>query len=269
MTQVNGGAIIDPREILTTAAIIIAIKSISDTPNGLVDIGGWLADRNLIFFDGMGDLSVTFSGKSPTSYFEGRKRVFFDAISPRLRELTICDRLRELEVADLIICVAILTRLIRKVAGSTENRFSVTGIDSLIEFVIRRGRKCIPTLDQVTRALAPSLARADATSGIRIARAMKGRWETARPRALDPELRVKCDVLRHVPRGKLIERLKGPSTPMESLSDQISGRPCATRRQSLDEHALLDGAIRELWIDFRLRPRAGPIWLFDSYDLAR
>ena len=79
--EVNVGAIIDPRE-LSTMVEIIAIKSITDTPTDLVDLGEWLTDRNITCIEELSDLSETFFGKFLISCLYGQNRVFLDLIHP-------------------------------------------------------------------------------------------------------------------------------------------------------------------------------------------
>ena len=117
--------------------------------------------------------------------------------------------------------------LIRHVAESTESRFSGPGIDSVSEFVIRFGQKCILTIGQVTRTLAPSLAYVAETSGVRIARAKKGRLDKSHPSAIGPDVRAEYEVLRNAPRAELTESLNGSSAPLEML--EKTDEPVALR----------------------------------------
>ena len=170
--EVNGGTRIDPREILTIVEII-AIRSTSDTPTDLTDLGEWLIDHKATQVEQLGDLSETFYGELSTGYFQYRKMVTFDLIFPRLSELALRGQLKEIEAADLLIRVTILTPLIRKVAENKENnnhedRFSGPGLDSLSEFVIWCDRKCIPTLDQVTRTLISAVSQVAMACEVRI-----------------------------------------------------------------------------------------------------
>ena len=264
---------IDPHENLTMVAII-AIRSTSDTPTDLTDLGEWLKNHKVTQAEELGDLSETFYGEFLTNYFQYHKVVTFDLIFPRLSELTLCDQLKEIEVADLLICVTILTPLIRKVTENKEDinqggRFSGPDLDSLSEFIIWCDQKCILTLDQVTRTLISSVTQVATTCEVRIDRAKKRRRETIRPGALDPDLRVKYDILRHVRRDELITGLRGPSTPLENLSETLGRWPCAFRREPSGEHATIDRALRKLWADFQERTRTGPFLLVDSYDMLR
>ena len=105
--EVNGGAKIYLHEILTMVGVI-ATRSTSDTPTDLTDLGEWLKDHKVTQVE-QGDLSETFYGGLLTSYIQYRKMVTFDLISPRLSGLTLRGQLKEIDVADLLICVAALT----------------------------------------------------------------------------------------------------------------------------------------------------------------
>ena len=261
----------DPQEILTMLAIL-AIRSISDTPTDLADLGEWIKEHKITQTRTLGDLTETYYGKFLMEYFKHRNPVSFDLIFPRLSELTICDQQKEIEVSDLLVSVAILTPLIQKATevernNRGEGRFSGPDMGNLSQFIIWCDQKCVLTLDQVTETLIPTVAQVAKTCGMRIDRAKKRRREAKRPGALDPDIRVKYDVRQHVCRDELILSLQGPSTPIESLSESLGRWPCALRREENNEQTTLDNAVRRLWADFSKRTRSRPFLLVDSHDL--
>ena len=271
--EVNGGTNFDPQEILTMVAII-AIRSSSDTPTDLIDLGVWLKDHSVTRLEDLNDLSETYYGKLLFNYFQHHKKVTFDLIYPRLSELTSCGHLKEIEVGDLLVCVTILTPLIRAVTenqkdNNQKDRFSGPDLGSLSKFVIWCDQKCVLTLDQVSRTLIPSVTHVAKTCQIRIDRAKKRRREITRPGTLSPDLRAKYDIRQHTSHDELITDLRGPSTPLENLTEVIGRWPCAIRREPSDEHATIGRALWKLRNDFRTQNRTRPFLLVDSHDFVR
>ena len=110
------------------------------------------------------------------------------------------------------------------------------------QLVLFWDQRCALALDSVTRSLIPSLAYLAATLGLKIDRAKKRKITHAIDGALDPSIRIRYEIPRHIPQEKIIDRLRWSITPLYDLSDAVGEIPCVFWGQNGPQHSRLTRA---------------------------
>ena len=199
--------------------------------------------------------NVTNWGHLPECYFKDlllkiyspHDHVTWGAIFPRFDQLVTLNRDTSFEVGDLLMATTILSPLIEKIgAGSTAGPLSDFQNDPTNEVLTRLvlfwGQKCALTLDSATRSLVPSMAYVASKLGLKIDRAKKRKMEYPPSGALDPAIRIRYEIPRHVPQDKILDRLRRSITPLYDLSDVVGEQPCVFWGQNGPQHAKLTRA---------------------------
>ena len=135
-----------------------------------------------------------------------------------------------IEIVDLLIATTMLFELIKMEEGRNElneNKESMcTDQGNMTQLVIRGNKTCWLTLDSMTIPLIKAMTIMATRLDIKLNRAKKRRVASTEDGALDPAMRIRYDLMRHVHPSKLLARLRKTRTPLQDLSLMMADWPC-------------------------------------------
>ena len=249
----------------------IALRSMRGWSVETADLSEWLClteNEKLTQFNQFPDCyfkDLLFMIYSPHDH------ISWDAIYPTFDQLVTHVWDRNTEIGDLLMVTTILLPLIEKtgVCCTVDPILDIQNDppnELIPQIILQWDQKCILTLDSVTRSLIPSIAYIASKLEMKIDRAKKRK--TGRPQigALGPTMRIRYETLRHVPRDKILDRLRRVITPIYDLADLIGDQPCVFWGRNGPQHAKLTQACELMTLNLQGTEGAGVTRITDQYN---
>ena len=177
------------------------------------------------------------------------------------------------EVVDLLIATAMLFDLVtvKEEEGPPSKTRPSGNLDreKATQIIILGNKKCWLTFESTTLPLIKAMAHVASISDLKLDRAKRRRLTKTEDGALGPAMRIRYDLMRHVPPSELFEHIRGTRTPLQDLSHTMAGWPCVFDSPQGMGHTRLGPALSQLkYAD----PRSADLprrKIVDSFDVIR
>ena len=252
----------------------LALRASKEMRTDLVDLSEWVANRNITKLPNQGSESDHFFHKLLESYTSEHNFVDFDPIFPTFANLSILNSSRTVELADLVLATTLMTPIIEEINEKKLGQLDVKGADfldpkELVPLLLFWDKKCVVTLDHMDLSLIDALIYIASRLEIKIDRAKRRKLVSNGSGTLDPAIRIRYEILKHVPKTELLSVIRKTVTPIQDLAGLIGFFPCVISADEGPQHGRLSSMLNTLTDRYLSMTECPTQCVVDNNDLVK